>query len=297
MKKFLLLTFLSLFLLACADKAKEGKSETEGNQDMELAEDTSTSPLSTDTTEFKHGTITGTNVILRASPSTNSEKLDVLKGAGEKVKILETLTAGNSAQAITKEELKITIDNQSVTLPKGKAVKIISRNNESQKATVSFNDLNSKERTADLDYKNLEFINDSDWYKVETQQANIGWVFGKFITEGAAFTSNDLRLNSKKILLYSTPEDEEVYAEEGSDDWAYFTHYVSEYFKEKHPGVEFGDFPSSDLSSEDIKRLEKKLNLEGFGYVLIDGERSHFLVHNMYDEVIEDTREFFGFKK
>ena len=221
----------------------------------------------------------------------------MIKGAGEKVKILESLTAGNSAQAITKTEIKITIGNESVTLPKGKAVKITARNDDSQKATITFNDLNSKERTTDLDYKHLEFISDSEWYKVETQKAKIGWVFGKFITEGAAYSANDIRMNSKRILIYSTPEDEAEYAEEGSDDWAYFTHYVSEYFKEKHPGVEVGDFNSSNLSPEEMKNLEKKLNLEGFGYVLIDGEKTRFLVHNMYDEVIADAIGFFGFKE
>jgi len=305
MKKLLLLTILSLFIISCADKAKEQNEITDMEQ--ELAEDHSTSdpsenpdpsaePISTtNNVVLKHGTITGSNVILRASPSTNSDKLDVLKGNGEKVTILEKLTAGNSTQAITKEELKITIGKESIILPKEKAVKITSQNEGSQTATITFTDATSKERTTDLAYKQLEFISDSDWYQVETKKAKIGWVFGKFITEGAAYTAKDLKLNSKRILTYSTPEDEEEYAEQGGEDWAYFTYNVEEYFKKKHPAVEFGEFFQSDLSTEERKRFEKKLDLEGFGYVLIDGERSHFIIHNMYDEVIADAVVFFGF--
>src|SRR5690606_23856497 len=108
---------------------------------------------------------------------------------GEKVTILEKLTAGNSTQAITKEELKITIGKESIILPKEKAVKITSQNEGSQTATITFTDATSKERTTDLAYKQLEFISDSDWYQVETKKAKIGWVFGKFITEGAAYTA------------------------------------------------------------------------------------------------------------
>lgn len=295
MKTHLFLTLLPLLVISCADNPKEQKNNTEEEQEL-VAETPAASTTSThiETAAYpKHGSLSGSNIILRADPSTQSDKLDVLKGNGEKVKILEKLTVGDASQAITKTEVKTTIGKENITIPKGKAVTIKARNEESQMATISFRDIKSVEQTTDLNYDKLEFMSDSDWYQVETQKAKIGWVFGKFISEGAKYNSS---LESKRrILTYSTPEDEEEYAEQGGEDWGYFNYLVEEYFKKKHPAVEVGTFFESDLSTAERKRLEKKLDLEGFGYVLIDGEKSHFLVHDMYDGIIKDAVAFFGF--
>ncbi|MEO8934040.1 MAG: SH3 domain-containing protein [Xanthomarina sp.] len=289
------ITVYSLALKGFEKVNEEHKHMIDG--EGEFTEETSNSSATQNPANLKHGTITGSDIILRANPTTDSEILDVIKGSGEKVKILEILTVGNSTQAITKSEGQINIDGEFVKLPEGRAVNILARNDENKTATVSFNDANSIERTTNLDYKYLEFISDSEWYKVETQKAKIGWVYGKFINEGAAYTAKDLQLNSKKILIYSTPQVENEYAEQGGDDWGYFTDKVLTYFIEKHPGVELSEFYSNNLSSKEIEVFKKELNLEGFGYVLIDGDRSQFLVHNMYDEIIVDACAFFKFNK
>ena len=39
------------------------------------------------------------------------------------------------------------------------------------------------------------------------------------------------------------------------------------------------------------------MELEGFGYILIDGENKEFIPHDMSDAVISQACEFFGYEK
>lgn len=146
--------------------------------------------------------------------------------------------------------------------------------------------------------KSLEnlIIEHTNVYAVKVNQSNERW---------EAYSSNDIRINGKRIntevkreiLIYQTPQDQEEYEEEGGSDWAYFTDQVTEYFKSKHPEVKV-DFLYDSKPSEEIKLLEKELDLEseGFGYILNDGGKLHFISHNMPDVVISQACDFFGFK-
>ncbi len=137
-----------------------------------------------------------------------------------------------------------------------------------------------------------------DVYVVKVNQSNERWV---------AYWSNDIRINGKRIatntlkeiFIYETPDQIDDYAESGGEDWGYFTEDVSAYFRKKYPAVKVGNFYHSSLSKDKIKQLEKKLDLKsrGFGYIVIDGDASRFIEHNMSDEVISEATKFFGFKK
>lgn len=71
-----------------------------------------------------------------------------------------------------------------------------------------------------------------------------------------------------------------------------------DYFQKKYPAVAVGGFYYSNLPPEEIKYWEETLDLKsrGFGYIVIDGDKSGFIEHNMPDEVISEAREFFGYK-
>ncbi|MGB3343211.1 MAG: hypothetical protein WBA61_04815 [Aequorivita sp.] len=122
----------------------------------------------------------------------------------------------------------------------------------------------------------------------------------------AAYAANDVRVNGKrispgklkKIMTYQTRQAIEDYEEGGGEDWGYFADEVFNYFKKKYPAVAVGGFYYSNLPPEEIKYWEETLDLKslGFGYIVIDGDKSGFIEHNMPDEVISEAREFFGYK-
>lgn len=110
----------------------------------------------------------------------------------------------------------------------------------------------------------------------------------------------DIRVNNKfqnQILIYSTPEDEQAYAESGGEDWGWFTNDVSEYFGKVYNGkVMVSSIGYSVLSESDIAKLKKELNLEGFGYILVKKGGRTFIPHSPPDEIISSACEFFGYE-
>ena len=107
----------------------------------------------------------------------------------------------------------------------------------------------------------------------------------------------DIRRNGKKqklILIYSTPEDEEAYAEDGGEDWGWFVNDVSEYFSGAYPDeIVMSSVYGGWLTEEEIGKLESELKPEGFGYILVDGNRKYFTPHDLPDGVISSACEFF----
>lgn len=102
----------------------------------------------------------------------------------------------------------------------------------------------------------------------------------------------------KYILTYAAIDEMDEYTEGGGEDWGYFVDAVEKYFSKKYPAVKFGDYSDNDwLTPEKIEELKGRLNLKGFGYVVINGEDSDFIRHNMSDEVIRQARKFFRFIK
>ena len=115
-----------------------------------------------------------------------------------------------------------------------------------------------------------------------------------------AYSPIDIRINGerqKMILTYSTPEDEESYAEEGGEDWGWFVNDVSTYFADNHPEIIFGSVYGDGLLDEEIESIESEMELEGagFGYIFMDGKEKGWAGHDMPEGVISQACEFFGF--
>jgi hypothetical protein len=124
--------------------------------------------------------ITGTNVIIRESHSTTSAKLGNFD-TNETVKILDEYYPSNNNEAIVATPIHLLNSSGKVvyTLPKGKAVKIISRN--SGKVQVSFYHSEYGTLTANINNYDLESIAGEKWYKVKRNNGQTGWVFSKFV--------------------------------------------------------------------------------------------------------------------
>lgn len=108
----------------------------------------------------------------------------------------------------------------------------------------------------------------------------------------------DIRNNKIKqnlVLTYATPEDEENY--EG-EDWGWFVNDISTHMVENYSDIYFDSVFRSWLQENDIKKLQKELQPEGFGYVCIKktGEKI-FIPHDMPSVIIPEMTEFFGYKK
>jgi DNA-binding protein H-NS len=126
--------------------------------------------------DFQYGTINGSNVLMRSSNSTQSDKVGVFKNNGERIQILEKKDSNGNNRAITNKEISI---NENYVLPKGKAIKIISKNPET--ASIEFKEENSKVYETEIKLSDFDYLNDF-WYKIKSKDGKIGWVYGKFIT-------------------------------------------------------------------------------------------------------------------
>ena|GEM_PF-4012169 len=108
----------------------------------------------------------------------------------------------------------------------------------------------------------------------------------------------DIRKDDKKmnmVIIYSTPEDEKTYAEEGGEDWGWFINDVGEYMAKEMPDAYYGvSLYDSWFSDEEIKSIETELELDGFGYIMIKGNEKSFTPHDTPNSVISSICEFFG---
>jgi hypothetical protein len=114
----------------------------------------------------------------------------------------------------------------------------------------------------------------------------------------ALYSSFDIRRDDKKmgmVIIYSTPSDEKAYAEEGGEDWGWFINDVGNYMSKEVPDVYYGvSLCGSWFSDEEIKSLEKELDMNGFGYIMIKGNEKSFTPHDTPNSVIYSICEFFG---
>lgn len=109
----------------------------------------------------------------------------------------------------------------------------------------------------------------------------------------------DIRIDGKKqnlVLIYSTPEDEDAYAEEGGEDWGWFVNDVSGYFSNNQKNIEFGSVYYGWLTESQITALENEIHPEGFGYIGIKGNEKIFISHDTPDSVIGSLCDFFGYE-
>lgn len=114
----------------------------------------------------------------------------------------------------------------------------------------------------------------------------------------ALYSSFDIRKDNKKmnmVLIYATQADMEAYANEGGEDWGWFVNDVGNYMADQLPDVYYGvSLYGSWFSDDEIKALEKELEMEGFGYIMIKGNEKSFTPHDTPNSVISSICEFFG---
>jgi hypothetical protein len=126
------------------------------------------------------GTIIGNNVTLRKEATVQSEKLGSFRN-NEGVDILETRNSENENEAILKEKTSLTGNGAVIVLPKGKAVVIESYNAGDNNYTISYQDLQKGQMTAEISASAVETITYSTWYKVRRENGETGWVLGRFL--------------------------------------------------------------------------------------------------------------------
>lgn len=116
----------------------------------------------------------------------------------------------------------------------------------------------------------------------------------------ALYSSFDIRKDNKKmnmVIIYSTPADEEAYANEGGEDWGWFINDVGNYMSKEVPDVYYGvSLYGSWFTDEEIRSLESELDMNGFGYIMIKGNEKSFTPHDTPNSVISSICEFFGYE-
>jgi hypothetical protein len=112
-----------------------------------------------------------------------------------------------------------------------------------------------------------------------------------------SYSPLDVRINKKKqpiVAIYEEPAAGDEYASDGGEDWGWFVNDVTTYFGDNHPEVIFTSIYYGGLTDGEIKKIEEDMELEGFGYVLIDGKNREFVGHDIPGGVISLACEFFG---
>ncbi len=135
--------------------------------------------------QYSEAKMTGSNVIVRANPSTSAGKRGSLK-LNQRVTVLDTYyPSDNRNEAILRYKTDFYNEysgNFSFSLNSGRAVKVVeSLGGDSYR--ISFVQVNGDKGFAKISGDRLEFINGEKWYRIETSTGLTGWVFGKFVQE------------------------------------------------------------------------------------------------------------------
>lgn len=109
----------------------------------------------------------------------------------------------------------------------------------------------------------------------------------------------DIRVNDKKqkfIIGYADPKVEENYFDEGGDDWTWFLDDVNTFFIEHYEKEVYFCYMPEWIPLDELKKTVKEINgdSEIMGYLLIDGKNKTFLQHNLSNEIISESCNFFG---
>ena len=140
----------------------------------------SPSPTPASPTPTKYATIKGQSVILRASHSTTSNKLGYLEDK-EQVIILGEYVPSNVNEAISNKSINLYNSNGAYlyTLPKGKAMKVLS--NDGTKCKVSYDVPGYGSMTTTVSRYDIDFISGDKWFSIRRNTGEKGWVFSKFV--------------------------------------------------------------------------------------------------------------------
>lgn len=131
------------------------------------------------TSKGEIGYIKGTNVLLRGNHSTKSKIVGSFKSSGEEVEIVGTYIEDKS-QALISEDISFSINDLNYQLKKGKALNLIEEKDDYY--TVSFKGKDLNEQIIKLEKAYVSISDFSKWYKIKRKNGQIGWVYGKFIT-------------------------------------------------------------------------------------------------------------------
>lgn len=179
---------IKAIILETGDMIFNGESATRVNPKKENNDDIFGSPNDNadndiNSLPFGDASISAKNVIFRKSHSTTSSIIGKFRRSGERVQILDEYSPSNSDEAITSTSIRLYNSNgySAYTLPKGKAVRILSDNNGTYQ--VSFEHPKHGNLHANIVNSDLEFISGDKWYKVKRKDGKIGWVFSKFINK------------------------------------------------------------------------------------------------------------------
>ncbi len=120
-------------------------------------------------------------MIIRSDHTTASSSAGVVANEGTVVEILDRYIAGNSVEAILKNAVTVEVRGERIQLPSGKAIRILSDQNESVRASFITTQFGRAEAT--IDKADIEPTEGQTWYKIRTTDGITGWIFGKFIEE------------------------------------------------------------------------------------------------------------------
>jgi hypothetical protein len=137
-------------------------------------------PAISATPQARYALITGKSVILRASYSTKSNQLGYLND-GERVQILNEYSPSNTNEAICNKAVQLKTSNgtYTYTLPKGKALQVIST--DGAKCEVSFTHTQYGKMYATVSSSDIDYISGDRWYQIQRNTNETGWVYSKFV--------------------------------------------------------------------------------------------------------------------
>lgn len=157
------------------EKFPEGRFQSEAQAKINQIAQEPPEPLSTT------GRVTGSGVIIRSDHTTASSSAGVIAREGTIVELLDRYVAGNSTEAILKNAVTVEVRGECIQLQSGKAIRILSDENESVHASFATQQFGRAEATINKD--DIEATEGETWYKIRTNDGITGWIFGKFIEE------------------------------------------------------------------------------------------------------------------
>lgn len=125
--------------------------------------------------------VTGSGVIIRSDHTTSSSSAGVVAREGTVVEILDRYIAGNSTEAILRNDVTVEVRGQRIQLSEGKAIRILEDQDESVRASFITTQFGRAEAT--IDKNDIEATDGHTWYKIRTTDGITGWIFGRFIEE------------------------------------------------------------------------------------------------------------------
>ena len=122
--------------------------------------------------------IVGNDIIIRETASSSSKIIGSFQRSGEEVNILDEYDEVNSLQAILNRDLSIKINDELMSIEKGRSLTIISDNE--GKYLLSFKDKDLEEHKIKLEHDYVNVL-PNKWFKVKRKTGEVGWVFYKYI--------------------------------------------------------------------------------------------------------------------